>query len=79
MGKDLSSGGARRGVKREKGGKEGCACGGEVGKFAAEDGAVHAWIRGEAERTRVGEAFEAGPGGFGGETEEFEDLQDKSG
>ena len=39
---------------------------------------MHAWVGREAEGAGIGEAFRAGPGGFGGEAEESEDLEDRS-
>ena len=44
MGEDLRGRGAGSGVECEEGAEEGCAGRGEGGEFAAEDGAVHAWV-----------------------------------
>ena len=70
--------GTRGRVEREERGKERAAGGGEVGKLAAKDRAVHARVGGETERTGVGKALVARPGGFGRKAEEFEDLRHKS-
>ena len=75
MGEDFRGRGAGRGVQGEEGGEEGCAGRSEVGEFAAEDGAVHAWVGGKPERAGIGEAFVARPCLLGGEAEEFEDLK----
>lgn len=76
MGEDFGGGGARGRVQGEEGGEKLGPGEGEEGEFGAEDGAGVARVGwGKAEGAGVGEAFEARPGGFGGEAAEFEDLE----
>jgi len=71
--------GSRCRVKREEGGQEGVAGGGEEGEFGADDGADG--LRGvrEAEGFSVWEPSEGGPGCFGGDAAEFEGLGGREG
>ena len=67
------------GVEGEERGEE-VAAGFREGREAGPDQAfvgvgVVVGCGGEAERARVGEAFEARPGGFGGDAAELEDLR----
>lgn len=66
MGEDFRGRGAGGGVECEEVGEEGCTRRGEVGEFAAEDGAVHARVGGKPERASVGETFITRPCLLGG-------------
>ena len=78
MSEDFACRGSLCRVKAEKRGEQGGPGGSQKGKLGSKD--VSSSLRGarETERAGIGETFKAGPGGFGGNATEFEDLEDES-
>ena len=78
MSEDFACRGSLCRVQAEERGEQGSPGGSQKGNLGSKD--VASILKGarETERAGIGEAFEAGPGGFGGNTTEFEDLEKES-